>query len=158
VTCQASSEKVANGKVKGLFCCLSVEQFYKFASFGLYSQTGNSAAVRDIASSLFGTAWFCAKAPLGVPVTREVAHIGRVSGTALRLATAQGDRHHMRFSRYSTMSSAQNFTSDQLEQGVFLSLCRVLIVHQRTINTVISPADIQDAISQNYDALYSSLR
>ena len=136
-----------------------MEQFYRFASFGLYSQTGNSAAVKDIASTLFGTAWFCAKAPLGVPVTREVAHIGRVSGTALRLATAQtpGDRQHLTFSRYSTMSSVQGFNADQLEQGVFLALCRVLIVHQRTISTAITPAEVAEAAAQNYDALYSSL-
>jgi hypothetical protein len=35
---QVASERVTNGKIKGLFCCLPQEQFYAFSVFGLYGQ------------------------------------------------------------------------------------------------------------------------
>lgn len=172
---QAASEKVTNGKVKGLFCCLSTAQFYRLACFGLFSQTlptapgrkksdASSAApqtVQEIASELFSTAWFCSTPPLGVALSPAMAHVNKVSGTALRLATApsaeDGTEDVVRFSRYSTISRLRDFSEAELEQGVFLSLCRVLIVHQRTVDTPIAQADIVEAMALNYDALYSSV-
>lgn len=159
---------MTNGKVKGLFCCLSEEQFYRVSAFGLYAQRlpagcRSSAPSADVvAPSIFSTAWFCVPPPLGVPVNGDVASVSKVSGTARRLATAppqpsrRTDGGVLRFSRYSTMSSTADLDSDQLERGVFLSLCRVLIVHQRTVSGPITEADIVEASVGNFDAVYST--
>lgn len=163
---KAASDKVTNGKVKGLFCCLSIEQFYKFVAFGLNAQTlpyTTTNNLKSLAGDVFSTAWFCSAPPLGLPVNKEVARLQKVVGTAAKLCTApavqQADvsKGLIRFSRYSTLSILQEFSQDDIERGVFLSLCRVLIVHQKTIPTAIQTSDIMEATSLNYDALYSTL-
>lgn len=63
-----------------------------------------------------------------------------------------------RFSKYSMISLMNEYTSEQLENGVFLALCRVLIVKQKNIQTMISDTDILEAVEQGYDAIFSSMK
>lgn len=145
---------------------MSVEQFYKFVAFGLNAQTipytTNTNNLTSLSSEIFSTAWFCTAPPIGLVVNKDVARLQKVVGSAKKLSTIPSPQHAdvskglIRFSRYSTISTLQDFNKDSIEKGVFLSLCRVLIVHQRTINTPIETADIIESITLNYDALYSS--
>lgn len=65
-------------------------------------------------------------------------------------------KQRFRFSKYSMISSMNEYSSEQLENGVFLALCRVLIVKQKTVQTIISDADIVEAMEQGYDAIFSA--
>lgn len=56
------------------------------------------------------------------------------------------------------ISLMNEYTSEQLENGVFLALCRVLIVKQKNIQTMISDTDILEAVEQGYDAIFSSMK
>ena len=110
----------------------------------------------------------------------EVANALKVAGTASRLAvqrnavlagtagpnianTAKKDKekegapHIFRFSRYSTISNLPEMSSSKLEGGVFLALCRVLVVQQLTVNTSIEDADIMAGLQQGCDCVYSSM-
>ncbi|KAJ1435239.1 hypothetical protein B484DRAFT_428922 [Ochromonadaceae sp. CCMP2298] len=162
---QAASERVLNGKIKGLFCCLSREFFYGFSVFGLYAQSLPEAPAdtESLSAELFRTAWFHSEPPAGFPVLREVMQTLQVAGTASRLAAkavrqkVDGKVPGVRFSRYSTISSMAGMGQADLEGGVFLSLCRVLVTQQHTVEGDIRTADIAEALRQGCDCVYSSL-
>eukprot|EP00601_Ochromonadales_sp_CCMP2298_P030354 CAMPEP_0173331666 /NCGR_PEP_ID=MMETSP1144-20121109/3921_1 /TAXON_ID=483371 /ORGANISM="non described non described, Strain CCMP2298" /LENGTH=441 /DNA_ID=CAMNT_0014276459 /DNA_START=93 /DNA_END=1416 /DNA_ORIENTATION=- len=161
----AASERVLNGKIKGLFCCLSREFFYGFSVFGLYAQSLPEAPAdtESLSAELFRTAWFHSEPPAGFPVLREVMQTLQVAGTASRLAAkavrqkVDGKVPGVRFSRYSTISSMAGMGQADLEGGVFLSLCRVLVTQQHTVEGDIRTADIAEALRQGCDCVYSSL-
>lgn len=174
---QATSEKVSNGKIKGLFCCLSKESFYNFSVFGLHAQALPGRSPDDLsklADNWLGTVWFHAEPPPGVPVTPEAAYVLKSAGTAAKLSQHRSRQlsprsgadariyaaspHILHFSRYSTISDIARFTEEQLNEGIFLSLCRVLVVKQKTIAKDIEDADIIEAVQEQYDCLYSTLR
>jgi hypothetical protein len=103
----------------------------------------------------------------------EIAHAMQFAGTASRLATQRkanlsdphggapdaskpGAPHIYRFSRYSTISNMQSIGREQLEHGVFLALCRVLVVQQLTVASAIEEADIMAGLQKGCDCVYSS--
>ena len=73
-------------------------------------------------------------------------------------AAARNSRseHIFRFSRYSTISNLQSIPRSALEGGVFLGLCRVLVVNQLTVETSIEEADIMAGLQRGCDCVYSS--
>jgi hypothetical protein len=60
------------------------------------------------------------------------------------------------FSRQCTLSSLQQFSEKEMEEGVFISLCRVLVSKVRTISTLPTPQDLMDAIEGDFDAVYTT--
>lgn len=88
----------------------------------------------------------------------------KVVGTASKLALSSLNQHIHRtniikFSRYSTMSTLESFTKKDIDNGIFLGLCRVLVVNQYTVTTdIISDVDISIAIQKGCDCIYSSSR
>jgi hypothetical protein len=107
----------------------------------------------------------------------EVAHALKVASTAGKLAVQRSARlsggggsdfgasgskpsrstpHIHRFSRYSTISNLRDMSREAPEGGVFLALCRVLVVQQHTISTTIEDADIMAGLQQGCDCIYSS--
>jgi hypothetical protein len=52
----------------------------------------------------------------------------------------------------------KDFTRDDAEEGVFLALCRVLILNQMTVEGELTKEIINEAERSNYDALYSTTR
>eukprot|EP01032_Pedospumella_encystans_P017603 gene17603-20052_t len=181
---QAASERVMNGKIKGLFCCLPPEHFCSFSVFGLHAQAlpyKANANLQQLAGELFSTAWFHSEPPVGLAVSlrqnKDIAGALRVAGTAARLSVqrhavmeptagkdrtkapppqAQPQQHILRFSRYSTISNLRHLSQASLEGGVFLALCRVLVVQQLTVNTPIGDADIMAGLQQGCDCIFSS--
>ena len=201
---------MTNGKIKGLFCCLPLEQFYSFSVFGLYAQSVPFKAATNLsqmAGELFSTAWFHTEPPshhgggdggaddgvvVGgnkrgkhngnskVAVSAEVAHALQVAGTASKLAVQRNSGannttsnssgsnskssnnnnkpHLFRFSRYSSISNLQAMSGAALEGGVFLALCRVLVVQQLTVTAHSGPIEEQDimtGLQQGCDCVYS---
>ena len=84
----------------------------------------------------------------------------KVAGTAAKLSIPNHlHRNIIRFSRYSTMSNLQSFNQDEIDNGVFLGLCRVLVVNQYSVSTdIITDVDISKAIEKGHDCIYSSSR
>lgn len=106
--------------------------------------------------SIFTTPWvFASSQPLR-PLSEELQDVHNIAGAAKKLALRPHERPVIRFSKFSTISSIANYSSKQLEKGVLLALCRVLIVKQQTITTAIEDQDILEAANLGYDALYSS--
>ena len=88
---QAASERVMNGKIKGLFCCLPQEQFYSFSVFGLYAQSlpyKANPSLQQLAGEIFSTAWFHTEPPGGASLSlhqrKEAGSALKVAGTAAR--------------------------------------------------------------------------
>lgn len=89
----------------------------------------------------------------------------KVVGTASKLAISSSSNQHVhrtniiKFSRYSTMSALESFNKEDIDNGIFLGLCRVLVVNQHTVATdIISDMDISEAIQKGCDCIYSSSR
>ena len=136
-----------------------------------YQATPN---LSQLAGEVFSTAWFHAEPPAGVAVSLRqntaVANALRVAGTAAKLAVqrvapinssstpkpSKSAPHIYRFSRYSTISNLRGLGREALEGGVFLALCRVLVVQQHTVAGAIQDADILTGLQQGCDCIYSS--
>lgn len=150
--------------MKGLFCCMPIDQLYRFAVHGLREQAlpskipdyGADPALKEC----FRTPWiFCNKEQPLAPIPSELRttlHEAGFASRCLRAATAS-TRPVLRFSKYSTLSTMMSYSEPQLQQGLCLALCRVMIVRVKTINTFIEDLDISAAFQQGYDAIYSSL-
>lgn len=90
----------------------------------------------------------------------------KVVGTASKLAISSSSSNQhthrnniIKFSRYSTMSTLESFNKNDIDNGIFLGLCRVLVVNQYTVTTdIISDVDISIAIQKGCDCIYSSSR
>lgn len=147
-----------------------------------------NANLQQLGGELFSTAWFHSEPPPGIAVSlrqnKDVAGALRVAGTAARLAVQrsatmtggapgtekqgrssnqpqpqpQPQQHILRFSRYSTISNLRDLSKQALEGGVFLALCRVLVVQQLTVTTTIQDADIMAGLQQGCDCVYSSAK
>ena len=86
-----------------------------------------------------------------------MSKLQQVFDTAVKLATKKKKPPlELRFSRYSSISNIKEFSQDDLEGGVFLALCRVLILNQKTVEGEITAADVDDAMRLHFDAIYSS--
>lgn len=157
---QNSSQNVLNGKIKGLFCCVSVETFFNFSVYGLYSQSLISKSTHDLQSlarEVFSPVWYAGEAAQGVPMNRDTSYLAKVSGFAAKRSTLFDKPIALRFSRFSSVSQIKEYDPEELQNGVFLSLCRVLILHQRSVVGPITDTDIQEALAMNYDSVYSTL-
>lgn len=110
-TVQVASEKVTNGKIKGLFCCLPQDHFYAFSVFGLYAQVVPYRAtpnLHQLSGELFSTAWFHAEPPAGSLATLFVAGIMLLLALQLLVCSASkkvipncsAPHHSSRFSSF----------------------------------------------------------
>lgn len=130
-----------------------------------------------MAGEIFSTAWFHTEPPAGAAQSlhqrKEVASALKVAGTAANLSVqrvanlnsaapsgaskaSRSAPHVFRFSRYSTISNLQDLSGETLQGGVFLALCRVLVVQQLTVANPIVDADIMAALQQGCDCIYST--
>lgn len=156
---QAASQEHTNGKIKGLFCCFTKEHFCTFSVFGLNAQSisgRNPVDLNSFNDDIFKTVWYCLPPPQGRKLPTEFTNALKMAGVAQRKATK---RNHLdlRFSRFSTLSNLREVSREDAESGLFLALCRVLIVQQRTIAQDISERDISDALATGCDCVYSTL-
>ena len=167
------------GKTKGLFCCLSPQRFYSFAVFGLHCQraalplsrpgrgqvaadwesaggAGEDQRKRALRERFFPAAWHSStqNAPRGA---EDAA--GSVAAT---LACSQALAcPALRFSRWScsqpsTLRRSLAASASPQSAECFLALCRVRIVHQKTVAGPITEEDITAACELNFDAVFSS--
>jgi hypothetical protein len=174
---QKAASRSAGAKMKGLFCCMPIQNIYRFSVFGLQEQllpSPNPSSLKQreeqlqeqqhILQEYFSIPWFLSnKTPLA-PIPLNVATFFKEHGSALQTILQHQQspllsKPLLRFSKYSTVSTLLHFNDQQLQSGLSLALCRVLIVRLKTItNKFIEDIDIQQAIQQGYDAIYSSLR
>jgi hypothetical protein len=167
--------------MKGLFCCLPTEEFYHFSVYGLKDQQVFANTSRKLSSryqskfidyssihplhpdQIFSSYWLFARQEPLLPLPTELHSIHQNAGQyAKRKAesptNSSSPRPIFRFSKYSMISSLNTYSPEQLENGVILALCRVLIIKQKTITTLISDEDIQEALEGGYDAVFSSFK
>lgn len=168
--------------MKGLFCCMPIENIYRFAVYGLREQflpipansphkspknqrkgasqgnenmTEDDAAVRDY----FNTPWiFCNDDNPLVTLPSNLQRTLQQAGHAWKTIQKSVARPVLRFSKYSTISTMTSYPESQTQSGICLALCRVLMVRIKTINTYVDDLDITASLQQGYDAIYSSLR
>jgi hypothetical protein len=147
-----------NGKIKGLFCSLNKDFFYNFTVFGLHAQSvlGKAPSIQPaLVRDVFRPPWSAAIETSDLALdNKDVAYLRKVSGFAAKRATTLTKPSQLRFSRFS--ANRDDLCTAGGTEEVFLALCRVLILHQRTIAEPIRDSDISEAIALNYDTLYSS--
>jgi hypothetical protein len=152
-----------SAKLKGLFCCLPAESVYSFAVHGIVDQQVPIVVQQDALSEhklsdALSASWlFANESPL-LPLSEELQNVHNIAGAAQKLTNRDTEKPHIRFSRFSTISSVAHYSEKQLEKGVLLALCRVLIVKQKTVPGFVEESNILDAYSNGYDAIMSSLK
>jgi hypothetical protein len=169
--------------MKGLFCCFPSEYLSHFSVYGIKDQllsskhpTLRSSALSQFVDSssrtvlkekeIFQSSWLFAKGAGStsslLPLSLDYLQIHQQSGQYARnhsnLEKQRLKRPIFRFSKYSLLSSLNSYTNEQIENGIFLSLCRVLIIKQKNISSLISEQEIEEAVSQGYDALFSTIK
>jgi len=174
---QRLATNIDNGKVKGLFCVVPKGGLHALCAFGLHQQSSETNLKETTTVSfenLFQVPWFRGGTD-GATVGNQDSLRTRYSAEAMVLdslqsltmqcssQTHQGDTKiwtnpamQYTFSRQCTLSSLQRFSEKELEEGVFISLCRVLVSKVRTISSLPTPQDLMDAIEGDFDAVYTT--
>jgi hypothetical protein len=158
---QRAAKAVDNAKVKGLFCYVSKRDVYALSVFGLYSQSivglpelslenSINAELKRMGSNrhlkIFTSPWFAAldetlkDGPSKLSRARELA-------TSSRLC-------HLRFRRSSTPTITRKLTSSEMDDGLYLTLCRVLISKLRVVEGQFDYKWAPESVAMGYDAIY----
>eukprot|EP01039_Chlorochromonas_danica_P005261 gene5261-5795_t len=152
-------------KARGLFCCLSAEEVGSFAVHGLAAwrkeevqANGRAFSSSLPTDSLLSLPWvFLSPTPL-LPLRADLQAAYSNAGTAARIAAERPCKlERWRFSRFSSLSDLIHQSEESLQKGVFLCLCRVLLVRQKTLaaGERLSERAALQAASEGYDSLYS---
>lgn len=151
-----------NAKLKGLFCCLPAEAVYSFAVHGIADQQVPSIIQEHLSKQkspdVLSASWLFANEDPLLPLSEDLQNVHNIAGAANKLTNRGADKPHIRFSRFSTISSVAHYNEKQLEKGILLALCRVLIVKQKTVNGFVEDSNILDAHANGYDAIMSTLK
>lgn len=165
---------IDNGKVKGLFCVVPNGGLHALCAYGLHSEyTLDSLSSEMGFDDLFQPPWFrtSQSAVSLIPDSSRDSHFQHTSYSAERLAkeglqfmqqsgacinVANKKLSLFPFGRLCTLSCLHMLSKKQLAEGVFIALCRVLVSRIRTLNTVISADDVEDAIKAGFDSIYST--
>lgn len=176
------SKTITTGKIKGLFCNFLPNRLQTFSVFGLSSQklpVDNYSDIKSLGSQYFRKPWFyyspkhlqenndtengtragiyTPRATNNIHNQQEINNLTKVQGTAAKLSMKKHNDLILRFSRHSASENLYKYSDSDLETGVILALCRVLIVNQMTISETITDEHIIQAYEKNCDALYSTL-
>ncbi len=155
--------------MRGLFCCFPMDYIYNFSVYGFQEQAFPFAKqMNPLGPSplqkqdIFSVHWlFANRSPL-LPLSPELQllqqNAGEIASKLSDFSLSNLSLPTLRFSKYSLISTMNSFSDEQLESGLCLSLCRVLIIKQKTIHQHITDQDIIEASQQQYDALFSSKR
>ena len=158
---QSTNGRASNGKIKGLFCCFPTDHLFPFAVFGLHFQriiSGHSTSadrLHTLKDSIFQTSWYS-----------QVNNVEkRDSLSAASMACSKPLSAPLHFGRWSCLSPdrlnnicGNGQKNRKAGKHCFLALCRVLIMHQKTVSDPITENDIITACEENFDAIYSSQR
>lgn len=168
---QKIATNMDTGKVKGLFCIVPKGGLHAFCTFGLHTkshlvgQSSSAQAAQEATgrNDLFQAQWFHTRGALGRFDTRFPAEkLAKESLAYMNRQQSVGDEgsaklSEMHFSRNCTLSFLRDLPKRDLEEGVFMALCRVLVSRLRTINSLITAQDVREAQKADYDALYSTV-
>jgi len=139
---------------------MPVENIYRFTIQGLAEQAfpgTNTSSTADL-SLYFSPPWMFADPLPLLPLSSDLLNVLDQAGLAQRASSQRVTKPFLRFSKFSTVSTLMSYSEDQLQKGVCLALCRVLIVRIKNIPGFIEDADLVTAMQQGYDAVYSTLR
>lgn len=172
----AAASSVENGKVKGLFCHIPKDILFSFCTYGLHIQQVpdiHEQPIPDDLTNTFQLPWFCARPPSHLKLDSKLLSVSTFLDKNLNnnskkrksngpnsmtrhLASNQLSDFRLRFSRHSTPKGINACSKDELEEGIFISLCRVLLYRVSTINDDIEVSDIEAALKHGCDAVYST--
>lgn len=102
--------------------------------------------------------WLFARGEPLRPLPEDLQDVHNIAGAAQKLSSREVGKPVIRFSRFSTVSSVAHFSEKQMEKGVLLALCRVLIVKLKTVSGFIEKSHIVEAAANGFDAIMSSLK
>ena len=170
-----AASSVENGKVKGLFCHIPKDLLFSFCTYGLHIQqvpAVHDQLIPDDLNSIFQLPWFCAKPPSYLKMDSKLLSFSTFLDKNInsskkrndstpnsmtgRLASKRVTDFRLRFSRHSTPKGIGSCSKEELEEGIFISLCRVLLYRVSTINDDIDDNDIEAALKHGCDAVYST--
>lgn len=135
---------------------------YSFAVHGISDQLApesvQSSLLKQKSNSTLSSSWLFANGTPLLPLPDDLQNVYNIAGAAQKLVNRCVERPHIRFSRFSTISSVAHYSEKQIEKGVILALCRVLIVKQKIVTGFVEDSSIVDAHMNGYDAIMSSLK
>ncbi len=160
---QKKAATAESGNIKGLFCLIPKSSLYTFCSYGLHPQKYNFSDLSNLEKSfpnLFHCPWF---------LNNHDRPNHNTFGVAKNLSLNSLSFNNIKFSRFSTplcymnanafqnKNSESSFISENdLEEGLIIALCRVLVCQLRTISSDITDLEIQQAIDNKNDSIYST--
>jgi hypothetical protein len=184
---QTLAGDVDNGKVKGLFCVIPKLGFHAVCAYGLHLQQQQLQQQQQPTGldDLFQVPWFRtdqdelrhSPGHFGKATEQKVGESDSSSPSTARFSAERLAKDSLqylnsiggtspnsadispmlRFSRQCTLSSLQALPKMDLEEGVLISLCRVLVSRLRTMASLPSPTDIGESLRAGYDAIFCSL-
>ena len=180
---QKVASSIDDGKVKGLFFTVPKGGLEALCVYGLNANSlanGKRAAPGAMTfDDLFQAPWFRSVPDASAaaaddnltpahqpnkPRQSDAVNTGYSAETVVResissfTGTADGSiASAFQFSRQCTLSSLKALPTKELEEGVYISLCRVLVSKLRTTSNYPTLQDIKDALSAGYDAIYSTI-
>ena len=162
---QSKATTAESGNIKGLFCLVPKSSLYTFCCYGLHSQKYSYSDFSNLETNfpgLFNCPWF-------LNSCENSFQNYNTCGVARQLSLSNLGFSNIKFSRFSTplcnttADSLQNKNSDNplvsendLEEGLIIALCRVLVCQLRTISSDITDLEIQQAINNKNDSIYST--
>ncbi len=161
---QSKATAAESGNIKGLFCLVPKSSLYTFCCYGLHPQKYSYSDFSDLETNfpgLFNCPWFLN--------SENSFQNNNTCGVARQLSLSNLGFSNIKFSRFSTplcnttASTFQNKNIDNslvsendLEEGLIIALCRVLVCKLRTISSDITESEIQQAINNKNDSIYST--
>jgi hypothetical protein len=170
---QDAASAVDSAKVKGLFCNVAKKDVFSVAAYGLHCQRIDGLSAQsdpravfsgegDVGTDarrrrpLFSSPWFSVESKYCKPRSAHNSPGAKVDyGQAERLADSSCF-NEPRFSRSSAPAGLMNLRPEELSQGTYLALCRVLISRLRLVDEDISRENIHESVELGYDAMYST--
>jgi len=170
---QKAAAATDSAKVKGLFCSISTKEVHSVCAYGLHCQQvdglpGKSNPLESFAGGLdapgnrplFSCPWFSVDSKHCQPTKSSPTGVASTSRpgdyTQARRLADSSVVLEPRFSRSSAPTRLLQLSPEELMQGTYLALCRVLISRLRLIDEDISEDAVRESARLGYDALYST--
>eukprot|EP01031_Cornospumella_fuschlensis_P028288 gene28288-34156_t len=173
---QMASSKSPQAKVKGLFCSLPVEHVHAFVAQGVDMQflpLSPSLLQQLLPASplppfdeVFSSPWVSLSSTHNTPAASPLLPLLPLPPDLSPLPAAlispglcerKGVGAPLRFGRFSVLSTLPGLREGAGDdRGVFLSLCRVVIVRQMTVDGDIGEEEVVAALRGGFDAIYST--
>jgi len=146
-------------KVKGLFCIVPRNCIYAFLALGIHGQLPHNILTDQNClslSELMKSSWFSFPPSESSFTILDKNSVLIEEGKGKRLVEDQVGFAAVRFSKCSTPANLRDLDETELEQGIHIALCRVVLSRVHNVSGAIAASDLEFAKSLGCDGVHST--